>query len=59
MRRTALFLFIVLGWAFFLIGAGIIPALGFHDEWRAVRCDLIVYAEKRGADLDGIKRCEQ
>ena len=58
-KKIALFLFVVLGWVFFLVGSGIHPMLGFRDEWRAMRCDLIVYAEKRGADLTGIKECEE
>lgn len=58
-RKTALFLFVVLGWVFFLIGSGMHPMLGFRDEWRAARCDLIVYAEERGADLADTRRCEE
>ncbi len=60
-KRLAVFLFVVLGWGFFLLAAAaiILPALGLRDEVRALRCEVITYAESRGADLEGIERCEQ
>ena len=51
-------LFIGTGWVFFL-WAMLLPALGLRDDIRALRCDMIAYAESRGADLTGVKRCEE